>query len=86
MRRNPPVSDHTRVLETFTRNGPSEILYTFTVEDPSIYTQVWRAEMAFRPAPGRLFEYACHEGNYGLPDIMAAARRMEAAAKSGVGR
>jgi hypothetical protein len=86
VRRTPLVSGRTRLLETFTRTGPNEILYGFTVEDPTIYTQPWRAELAFRPAPGRLFEYACHEGNYGLPDILAAARRAEAAARTSVGR
>lgn len=78
VRRTPPVSSHTRVVETLARNGPGEILYGFTVEDPTIYTQLWRAEMVFHPAPGRIFEYACHEGNYGLPDILTAARRLEA--------
>jgi hypothetical protein len=79
VRRTPPVSGRTRILETFTHDGSGGILYSFTVEDHTIYTQVWRAEMVFQPAPGRLFEYACHEGNYGLPDILNAARHMEAA-------
>ena len=68
-----------------TRLGPAELLYEFTVTDPALYTQAWRAEMAFAPAAGRMFEYACHEGNYGLPGILAGARRQErdAAAKGG---
>jgi hypothetical protein len=86
VRRSPVVSGHTRLLETFTRTGPDEILYAFTLEDPTLYSQPWRAEMVFRPAPGRLFEYACHEGNYGLPDILLAARRDEAAKAGGGGK
>ena len=66
------------MTETFERTGPAEIVYGFLVEDPTVYAQAWRGEYVFRPAPGRQFEYACHEGNYGLPDILRAARRAEA--------
>jgi hypothetical protein len=71
------VSDHARVLERFTRSGPAEITYGFEVSDPSLYTQPVRGEMVFRPAEGQIFEYACHEGNYGLPNILSAARALE---------
>ena len=77
LRRRPAVSECTRVVETFERTAPDEIRYGFTVEDPSVYSQRWRGEYVFRAAPGRQFEYACHEGNYGLPDILRAARRAE---------
>jgi hypothetical protein len=66
----------TRVTERFTRTGADEILYAFDVEDPDILTRPWRAELRLvRSAP--LFEFACHEGNYGLPDILSAARQAE---------
>jgi hypothetical protein len=78
-RRGLAVSPATRVTETFTRLSGHEILYGFTVEDPTLYARPWRGENLFTPAPGRLFEYACHEGNYGLPDILRIARGMEAA-------
>ena len=77
VRRGLAVSAATRVTETFTRTGRAEILYGFTVEDPSLYTRPWRGEMLFSSAPGELYEYACHEGNYGLPDILLGARRAE---------
>jgi hypothetical protein len=75
------LSDHARVVERFTRsgppNGPGEIAYSFEVTDETLFTQPWRGEMVFRPAEGQIFEYACHEGNYGLPNILAAARAAE---------
>ena len=71
------ATDATRVTERFTRLGPDELFYEFTVEDPMLFTQPWRAEMAFPTAKGRIFEYACHEGNYSLPGILAGARREE---------
>jgi hypothetical protein len=69
------LSDHSRVLERFTRSGPREITYEFAVTDPTLFTRPWRAEMVFRPAEGQIYEVACHEGNYSLPNILAAARQ-----------
>jgi hypothetical protein len=71
------LSDRARVVERFTRTGPAELAYEFEVTDPTLFTRPWRAEMVFRPAEGQLFEYACHEGNYSLPSILAAARTAE---------
>jgi hypothetical protein len=67
----------TAVSERFTRLSDGELLYEFTVTDPDLYTRPWRGEMVFRNAGGRIFEYACHEGNYSLPGILAGARREE---------
>ncbi|MDP3740565.1 MAG: hypothetical protein Q8R02_24475 [Hyphomonadaceae bacterium] len=73
------------VTERFTRTGEKDIFYEFSVNDPDTYTQSWKAEMSFYPQ-SRLYEYACHEGNYGLHGILAGARlkeqQAEAAAKS----
>jgi len=69
------LSDRSRVVERFTRSGPREITYEFEVTDPTLFTRPWRAEMVFRPAEGLLYEVACHEGNYSLPSILAAARQ-----------
>ncbi|MEE3239148.1 MAG: hypothetical protein VX220_09680, partial [Pseudomonadota bacterium] len=66
-----------KVTERFTRTGPNEILYEFTVEDDGAYTQPWTAQIPMRTASGALYEYACHEGNYALPGILAGARREE---------
>jgi hypothetical protein len=65
------------VEERFTRVGEHEILYQFTVTDDSIYTQPWRGEMMLRTAQGPIYEYACHEGNYALTNILAGARQEE---------
>ncbi len=74
------LSDRSRVVERFTRTGPAEITYLFEVEDSALFTRPWRGEMVFRPAEGPIYEYACHEGNYSLPSILAAARQEEKAA------
>jgi hypothetical protein len=65
------------VKERFTRKSKDLILYEFTVEDPDTFTGPWRAEMPFRAAAAPLFEYACHEGNYSLANVLAGARAAE---------
>ena len=52
------------------------------MHDPVYYTQRWRGEMSFNHSDSRIYEYACHEGNYGLPGILAGERRAEADAAS----
>jgi hypothetical protein len=64
-----------RVVERFTRAGSRELSYSFEVEDPAVYTRPFRGEMVFRAADHPLYEFACHEGNYSLPSILAAARQ-----------
>jgi hypothetical protein len=71
------ISKEGKVTERFTRVSPTQILYQFSVDDPAIFSKVWRAEMAMNAADGQLFEYACHEGNYALPGILAGARKAE---------
>jgi hypothetical protein len=68
-----------KVTERFSPAGTHRLLYRFTVEDPTVWTQAWGGEYEFGPAGGRIYEYACHEGNYGLQDILAGARAEEAA-------
>lgn len=65
------------VTERFTRVAEDKILYGFTVEDEEAYTQTWKGELPLRATEGPIFEYACHEGNYALPGILAGARREE---------
>jgi hypothetical protein len=65
------------VVERFTRVSADRILYRFTVEDPDTWTTKWSAEVAMLATKGPLFEYACHEGNYGLPNILSGARYVE---------
>jgi hypothetical protein len=72
-----PLTERGKVTERLTRVSPSEILYEFTVDDPGVYARPWRAEMTFNATRDRVFEYACHEGNYALPGILAGAREQE---------
>jgi hypothetical protein len=69
-----------KVTERFTRKGPHRMLYQFTVEDPTMWDQRWGGEYEFISSKGRIFEYACHEGNYALAGVLAGARAQEAAA------
>ena len=62
----------------FARLSPDELHYAFTVEDQVVCTQPWSGELVFARTSGRVFEYACHEGNYGLPAILGGARREKA--------
>jgi hypothetical protein len=71
------IGEHGKLTERFTRIAADAILYQFEVDDPDRYTQVWKGEMPFRTGQGGLFEYACHEGNYGLVDILQGARQKE---------
>ena len=71
------LSPNARVTERFTRISASQILYRFSVDDPATYAQVWTAEMPLNAAVSPMYEYACHEGNYALPGILAGARRTE---------
>jgi hypothetical protein len=70
-------SRNLHVVERFRRDGPDTIVYRFTVDDPSTWTRPWSGEMLMRRIEGPIFEYACHEGNYGLANILAAARAKE---------
>jgi hypothetical protein len=67
----------TVVEERFTRISEGEILYQFTVSDDSIYTQPWRGEQTLRRTDAQIYEYACHEGNYAMPNILSGARQEE---------
>jgi hypothetical protein len=66
------------VTERFTRTADETIEYQFTVDDPENYTQPWSGELPMTASGEQIYEYACHEGNYALPGILAGARRAEA--------
>jgi hypothetical protein len=67
-----------KVTERFTRIDPQQILYRFTVEDPETFTQPFSGEVAMNATDEKIYEYACHEGNYALPGILSGARAQEA--------
>ena len=87
--RGVPVSEDARVIERFTRVDEETILYEFTVDDPRRFTEPWGGEIPMTRLNARLYEYACHEGNYGLAGVLSGARyqeRMEAQGGSDRGR
>ena len=65
------------VTERFTRVSKDEILYQFEVNDKKAYRDVWKGEMPLRATESRIYEYACHEGNYAMANILAGARAEE---------
>ena len=65
------------LVERLTRVGADTLLYEFTVDDPDTFTRVWTARIPMTRADVRLFEYACHEGNYALVDILRGGRAQE---------
>lgn len=72
-----PITKEGHIIERFSRYSENEIFYQFTVEDSNIYSQPWTAELSFYSTDDGLYEYACHEGNYAMPGILAGARRLE---------
>ncbi len=72
-----PITKNGRISERFSRYSENEMFYQFTVEDSNLYLQPWTAELSFYATEDRLYEYACHEGNYAMPGILAGARKLE---------
>jgi hypothetical protein len=68
---------HLKVTERYTRVGPDKIDFKVTFEDETHWTQPWTAAYSLRTGEGELYEYACHEGNYGLRNILENARDEE---------
>jgi hypothetical protein len=71
------VSPSAKVIERFTRAGPDELNYQFTVEDPEVYAKPWLAEYSMVTGVEDMYEFACHEGNYGLTNILQGQRQIE---------
>ena len=70
--------DTYRTIERFTRVDANTILYKVTIDDPATFTKQWTMEYPFVAAPGPIYEYACHEGNYSMTDILGGARKADA--------
>jgi TolA-binding protein len=73
-----------KVTERFTRTSPQSILYEFAVEDPDTFKEAWGGQMPLTASREPIYEYACHEGNYALPGILAGAREDEKKGKKTV--
>ena len=70
-------SDKLKLTERFTRTAPDILMYEFTVDDPSTFTKPWTAQIPMRKSTEQIYEYACHEGNYGMKGILAGFRADE---------
>jgi hypothetical protein len=68
------TSDRLHLVERFTRIDTDTLLYEFTVDDPSSFTKPWTAVLPMKRSDDRIFEYACHEANYGLEGVLRGAR------------
>ncbi|MCY4075944.1 MAG: hypothetical protein OXH04_11005 [Acidobacteria bacterium] len=77
------AGEATEIVERFTRLDDGTLDYRVTVSDPTEYTRPWTASIPMASLDGLLYEYACHEGNYGLENILAGARAEETRAGAG---
>ena len=68
------------ITERFRRISERQILYTFAVHDPAVFSRDWRAELPLNSSRGPIYEVGCHEGNYSMRGILGGARREERAA------
>jgi len=73
-------SDQLHVVERISRADANTLLYRFTVDDPQTWDRPWTGEYPWVATKEQLYEYACHEGNYALGDMLRGARQMEAEA------
>jgi hypothetical protein len=74
---NVGMSPEGKVIEKLTRTGPKTVMYEFTVSDPTIWEAAWGGEFPMEFTDGPVFEYACHEGNYGMANTLRGARLEE---------
>ena len=84
--RNGVTTSDLKLVEKFTRTDAGTLLYDVTVEDPNTWSRPWSYRIPMRANDMPIFEYACHEGNYGLENILAGAREKEAAMDAAAGR
>lgn len=77
------ASEHLHVIERFRRKDENTLHYSFTVDDPTIWKEPWSGEYPWPATDNSVFEYACHEGNYALGNILRGARLLEREASGG---
>ncbi len=71
------VGPQSRVIERFRLLSADELLYQFTIDDPAVYDRPWTAEYSFTRTTAPVYEFACHEGNYGLFYVLQTGREAE---------
>ena len=74
-------SENLHVVERFRRVDANTILYKATIDDPTTFSKPWTMEYPFVATAGPVYEYACHEGNYAMTDILGGARKSEVEAE-----
>jgi hypothetical protein len=71
-------TDAAVLTERFTRTSPTDLSYDLTVNDPKTWTKPWTIHMPYKLDPSyKIYEYACHEGNYMMLDALTGARDLE---------
>ena len=80
------ATESLHVVERFQRVDQNTILYRAIIEDPATFTRPFTMEYPFLASPGPVYEYACHEGNYAMPDIMGGARKLDAEGRENISR
>jgi hypothetical protein len=78
-------TDNLKVIERFSRVDEETILYEFTIDDPTIYTSQWGGKVPMRALHDNIYEYACHEGNYALSNILSGERYQERMKEEAIG-
>jgi hypothetical protein len=73
------ASENLKVVERFTRADANTLLYRFTIDDPGTFTKPWSGEVPFRASGETIYEYACHEGNYAMSNVLSGERAQEKA-------
>ena len=68
------------LIERFTRVDVDTLRYEYTIDDPESFERPWSVSVPMKKADQPMFEYACHEGNYGMPSSLRGARAIEKAA------
>ena len=71
------ADENLRVIERFKKEKDGSLLYSFRVEDPTVWTTAWEGDFPWPRTDDKVYEYACHEGNYALGNIMRGARLLE---------
>ena len=79
------ADENLRVIERFTRIDNDTLNYAFTVEDATVWSDKWSGEYPWPATNEKVYEYACHEGNYAMGNIMRGARLLEAEARTEAG-
>jgi hypothetical protein len=70
-------TENMKLVERFTRLDADTLEYRYTVIDPEVWTRPWTASIPLRRSNSPLYEYACHEGNYSMPNILSGQRALE---------